>query len=53
MVYSYRTLSDILSEYGANPVCHTSNLLQLAAEDPGLKEVYRDAQAVLLEVIAP
>ena len=29
------------------------NFLRLAAEDPGLKEVYRDGQAVIFEVIIP
>jgi hypothetical protein len=29
------------------------DFLQVAAEDPGLKEVYRDDQAVIFEVIAP
>ena len=29
------------------------NFLRVAAEDPGLREVYRDGQAVIFEVIAP
>lgn len=29
------------------------NFLRVAAEDPGLKEVYRDGQAVIFEVITP
>ena len=29
------------------------NFLRLAAEDPGLKEVYRDGQAVIYEVVEP
>jgi hypothetical protein len=29
------------------------DFLQIAAEDPGLKEVYRDDQAVILEVLSP
>jgi hypothetical protein len=28
------------------------DFLQAAAEDPGLKEVYRDDQAVIFEVLA-
>jgi hypothetical protein len=31
---------------------HHSDFLQVAAEDPGLREVYRDDQAVIFEVIA-
>jgi len=31
---------------------HHGDFLQVAAEDPGLKEVYRDDQAVIFEVIA-
>ena len=31
---------------------HHGDFLQVAAEDPGLKEVYRDEQAVIFEVIA-
>ncbi len=29
------------------------NFLRVAAEDPGLKEVYRDGQAVIFEIISP
>jgi len=29
------------------------NFLKIAADDPGLKEVYRDDQAVVFEVVAP
>ncbi len=29
------------------------NFMRLAAEDPGLKEVYRDGQAVIYEVVGP
>jgi hypothetical protein len=32
---------------------HHGDFLQVAAEDPGLREVYRDDQAVIFEVIAP
>lgn len=32
---------------------HHGDFLQVAAEDPGLREVYRDDQAVIFEVITP
>jgi len=46
----------IASSFGASYV-HTdlnhSDFLEQAAKDPGLKEVYRDEQAVIFEVIKP
>jgi len=30
---------------------HHTNFLRVAADDPGLKEVYRDNQAVIFQVI--
>ena len=46
----------IASDFGASYV-HTDlnheDFLDQAAQDPGLKEVYRDDQAVIFEVIAP
>jgi len=40
------------SQYVHTDLNHT-DFLRVAAQDPGLKEVYRDGQAVLFEVTAP
>ena len=46
----------VASDFGASYV-HTDlnheDFLDQAAQDPGYKEVYRDDQAVIFEVIAP
>jgi hypothetical protein len=46
----------ILDTFGSRYV-HTDlnhkNFLQVVAQDPGLKEVYRDDEALILEVISP
>jgi hypothetical protein len=46
----------ILSTFGSRYI-HTDlkhgDFLRVAADDPGLREVYRDEQAVILEVITP
>ena len=49
--------SKIIAGNFASRYVHTDlnhkNFLRVAGEDPGLKEVYRDNQAVVFEVIAP
>jgi hypothetical protein len=49
--------SDIIATAFASHYIHTDldheDFLQVAAEDPGKKEVYRDDQAVIFEVLAP
>lgn len=49
--------SHIIASTFASRYIHTDlnhrDFLQVAAEDPGLKQVYRDDQAVIFEVIAP
>lgn len=47
---------EILSTFGAHYI-HTDlkhgNFLRVAAKDPGLREVYRDDQAVIFEIVTP
>ncbi len=46
----------IASTFGSSYVhtdLHHEAFLRVAAEDPGLKEVYRDDQAVIFEVVSP
>jgi len=49
--------SHIIATTFASRYIHTDlnhgDFLQIAAEDPGLKEVYRDDQAVIFEVLSP
>lgn len=49
--------SHVIATTFASRYIHTDlnhgDFLQIAAEDPGLKEVYRDDQAVIFEVISP
>jgi hypothetical protein len=51
------TPSHIIATTFASRYIHTDlnhgDFLQIAAEDPGLKEVYRDDQAVIFEVLSP
>jgi hypothetical protein len=49
--------SDLIATAFASHYIHTDldhgDFLQVAAEDPGMKEVYRDDQAVIFEVLLP
>ena len=45
-------LSTFESRYIHTDLKH-GNFLRVAADDPGLREVYRDDQAVIFEVVTP
>ena len=48
-----RTIADTFGSHYIHTDLKHPGFLKVAAQDPGLKEVYRDDEAVILEVISP
>jgi hypothetical protein len=48
-----RTIADTFGSHYIHTDLKHPGFLRVAANDPGLKEVYRDGEAVILEVISP
>jgi hypothetical protein len=48
-----QTIADTFGSHYIHTDLSHQNFLRVAAKDPGLKEVYRDAEAVIFEVVTP